>query len=79
MLRTFLTIVTWIELFLVATLGFVFVLCVYVPTRWFDPERVWSGRALRLVSMAAAKFNPFWRFRVVGPLPVVEGAAEDAP
>jgi len=67
--RTLLTLVTWIELFLVATLGFVFLLCVYVPTRLFDPDRLLSGRALRLVSVAAAKFNPFWRFRVVGPLP----------
>lgn len=68
-LRTFLTLITWIELFLVATLGFVFVIAVYVPTFPFDRERVLSGRALRLVSMAAARFNPFWRFSVVGPLP----------
>lgn len=69
MLRAFLTIVTWVELFVVAVLGFVFTLAVYLPTRLFDPRRLISGRALRLVAVAAAKFNPFWRFRVVGPLP----------
>ncbi|HLV65061.1 MAG TPA: lysophospholipid acyltransferase family protein [Polyangiaceae bacterium] len=69
MLRAVLTIITWIELFLVATLGFVFMMAVYLPTRLFDSRRLLSGRALRLVAVAAAKFNPFWRFRVVGPLP----------
>ncbi|MFO7177578.1 MAG: lysophospholipid acyltransferase family protein [Pseudomonadota bacterium] len=69
MLRAVLTIITWIELFLVATLGFVFMMAVYLPTRPFDSRRLISGRALRLVAVAAAKFNPFWRFRVVGPVP----------
>lgn len=69
MLRTLLAIYTWVELVLVATLGFVFLLAVYVPTRLFDPHRLISGRAHRLVAVAAAKLNPFWRFRVVGRLP----------
>lgn len=69
MLRALLTIVTFIELFLVATIGFVVVLAVYVPTRLFDRRRLLSGRALRGVAKAAATFNPFWRFRVVGPVP----------
>lgn len=69
MRRAFLTIVTFIELFLVATIGFVVVLAVYLPTRPFDPRRLLSGRALRGVAKAAATFNPFWRFRVVGEVP----------
>lgn len=67
--RALLTIVTSIELFLVATLGFVVVLAVYLPTRLFDPRRLLSGRALRGVAKAAATFNPFWRFRIVGSVP----------
>jgi 1-acyl-sn-glycerol-3-phosphate acyltransferase len=67
--RALLTIVTGIELFLVATLGFLVVLAVYLTTRWFDPRRLVSGRALRRVAKAAATFNPFWRFEVLGPVP----------
>jgi 1-acyl-sn-glycerol-3-phosphate acyltransferase len=67
--RALLTLVTSIELFLVATLGFVVVLCVYIPTRLFDSRRLLSGRALRGVAKAAATFNPFWRFRVIGDVP----------
>lgn len=69
MLRSLLALVTWIELFLVATLGFVFLLAVYLPTRLWDRRCLVSGRALRLVAVAAAKLNPFWDFRVVGALP----------
>ena len=69
MLRAVLTVVTFIELFLVATIGFVVVLAVYIPTRLFDGRRLLSGRALRGVAKAAATFNPFWRFRVSGPVP----------
>jgi 1-acyl-sn-glycerol-3-phosphate acyltransferase len=68
-LRAILTLVTFIELFLVATIGFAVVLAVYIPTRWFDSRRLLSGRALRGVAKAAATFNPFWQFRVVGKLP----------
>jgi 1-acyl-sn-glycerol-3-phosphate acyltransferase len=67
--RALLTIVTAIELLLVATLGFLVVLVVYVTTRWFDPRRLISGRALRGVAKAAATFNPFWRFEVLGSVP----------
>ena len=69
MLRAILTVVTFIELFLVATIGFLVVLVVYVTTRPFDSRRLLSGRALRGVAKAAATFNPFWQFRVVGSLP----------
>jgi 1-acyl-sn-glycerol-3-phosphate acyltransferase len=68
-LRSVLTIVTFIELFLVATIGFVVVLPVYLATRLFDSRRLISGRALRGVAKAAATFNPFWRFGIVGDVP----------
>jgi len=68
-LRTVLAIVTCIELFLVASLGFVFVASVYVLTRPFDSRRILSGRALRLVAHSAAVFSPMWRFRIHGDVP----------
>ncbi len=68
-MRTALAIITCLELFLVASLGFVFVASVYILTRPFDSRRMLSGRALRLVAHSAAVFSPMWRFRVHGELP----------
>lgn len=68
-LRTLLALVTCIELFLVASLGFVFVATVYVLTRPFDSRRVLSGKALRLVARSAAVLSPMWRFKIHGALP----------
>jgi 1-acyl-sn-glycerol-3-phosphate acyltransferase len=67
--RTLLAIITCIELFLVASLGFFFVASVYLLTRPFDPRRLASGRALRLVAKSAAVFSPIWKFRIHGELP----------
>jgi 1-acyl-sn-glycerol-3-phosphate acyltransferase len=67
--RTVLALITCIELFLVASLGFVFVATVYVFTRPFDSRRIISGKALRLVSHSAAVLSPMWRFRIHGDLP----------
>jgi 1-acyl-sn-glycerol-3-phosphate acyltransferase len=68
-MRTILALITCIELFLVASLGFVFVLVVYLFTRPFDSRRIVSGRALRLVAHSAAVLSPMWRFRIHGGLP----------
>jgi 1-acyl-sn-glycerol-3-phosphate acyltransferase len=68
-LRTVLALVSCIELFLVAALGFVWVALVYVLTRPFDSRRVLSGRAFRQVGHAAARLHPMWRFAVHGPVP----------
>jgi 1-acyl-sn-glycerol-3-phosphate acyltransferase len=67
--RTLLALVTCIELFLVASFGFFFVAAVYLVTRPFDPRRIVSGRALRLVAHSAALFSPMWRFGIHGSVP----------
>lgn len=68
-MRTVLAILTCIELFLVASLGFVFTATVYLLTRPFDSRRILSGKALRLVSHSAAVLSPMWKFRIHGELP----------
>lgn len=69
-MRTLLALITCVELFLVASLGFVFVATVYVFTRPFDSRRLVSGKALRLVARSAALFSPMWRFKIHGDLPL---------
>lgn len=68
-MRTVIAVLTCIELFLVASLGFMGVAIVYCLTRPFDSKRLVSGRALRLVAQGAAKFSPMWRFKIDGELP----------
>lgn len=68
-MRTFVAIIACIELFLVASLGWVAVVLVYLPTFWFDKKRILSGRTLRRVAQAAATFSPMWRFRIHGKIP----------
>lgn len=68
-MRTVLAIVSCIELFLVAALGFFWVALVYLLTRPFDSRRVLAGRAFRQVGHAAALLNPMWRFGIHGPVP----------
>lgn len=67
--RTVLAIIACIELFLVASLGWLVVVIVYLPTFWFDERRILSGRALRRVAKAAATLSPVWRFRIHGEIP----------
>src|SRR6188768_4347797 len=74
-LRTLLAIITCIELFLVASLGWVAVVLVYLPTFWFDKRRILSGRTLRRVAQAAVMFSPMWRFRIHGEIPKNPGKA----
>jgi len=73
--RTILAIITCIELFLVAALGWVAVVLVYLPTFWFDKRRILSGRALRRTAQAAVLFSPVWRFRIHGEVPKNPGKA----
>ncbi|HEY6078239.1 MAG TPA: lysophospholipid acyltransferase family protein [Polyangiaceae bacterium] len=68
-MRTLLALISCVQLFLVASLGFVFVATVYIFTRPFDSRRILSGKALRLVSHSAAVLSPVWRFRIHGALP----------
>ncbi len=67
--RTLVAIIACIELFLVAFLGWVAVVIVYVPTFLFDKKRILSGRVLRRTAQAAAVFSPCWRFRIHGAVP----------
>jgi 1-acyl-sn-glycerol-3-phosphate acyltransferase len=71
--RTVIAVITCIELFLVASLGFMLTAVVYVFTRPFDSRRMVSGRMLRLVAHAAALLSPMWRFRIHGELPAKLG------
>ena len=73
--RTLVAVIACIELFLVASLGWVAVVIVYLPTFWFDKKRVLSGRTLRRVAQAAATFSPMWRFRIYGEVPKNPGKA----
>ena len=74
-MRTLLAIIACIELFLVAFLGWVAVVLVYVPTFLFDKKRILSGRVLRRTAQAAATFSPVWRFRIHGAIPKNPGKA----
>jgi len=67
--RTVIAVITCIELFLVASLGFTLTLVVYLFTRPFDSRRMVSGRMLRIVAHGAALFSPMWRFGIHGDLP----------
>ena len=74
-MRTIVAIITCIELFLVAALGFLAVVIVYLPTFWFDKRRILSGRTLRRTAQAAVLFSPMWRFRIHGEVPKNPGKA----
>ena len=74
-MRTLLAIIACIQLFLVASLGWVAVVIVYLPTFWFDKKRILSGRTLRRVAKAAITLSPVWRFRVHGEFPHNPGKA----
>jgi len=68
-MNALLSIWTWIEIGLVALVGF-FVQAVLAVLTWpFDRRRQVTGRCFRLVGVTAAKLTPFWRFGVHGPVP----------
>jgi 1-acyl-sn-glycerol-3-phosphate acyltransferase len=73
--RTLLAIIACIQLFLVASLGWVLVVLVYLPTVLFDKKRILSGRTLRRVAKAATTTSPVWDFRIHGEVPRNPGKA----
>ncbi len=68
-MRTLIAIIACIQLFLVAFIGWLAVVLVYLPTFWFDRRRILSGRTLRRTAQAACTFSPVWRFRIHGRIP----------
>jgi 1-acyl-sn-glycerol-3-phosphate acyltransferase len=64
-----LSIWAWVEIALVALVGFVVQTLLFVLCLPFDRGRRVAGRAFRLVGVVAARLNPFWRFGVVGAVP----------
>lgn len=64
-----LSIWTWLEIGLVALVGFCVQLVLAVLTWAFDRRKYVTGRCFRLIGVTAAKLTPFWRFAVHGPVP----------
>jgi 1-acyl-sn-glycerol-3-phosphate acyltransferase len=64
---------TWLEIGLVALLGFLVQALLALVTLPFDRRRLVVGRVFRLVGVVAARLTPFWHFGVVGPLPKAVG------
>ncbi|WP_205525602.1 lysophospholipid acyltransferase family protein [Pyxidicoccus trucidator] len=70
-MNALLSIWTWIEIGLVALVGFFVQLALAILTWAFDRNRYATGRCFRLIGVTAAKLTPFWRFGVHGPVPAV--------
>lgn len=68
-MNALLSIWTWIEVGLVALVGFFVQLILFIFTAPFDKRRYVAGRCFRLVGFTAAKLTPFWRFSTHGPIP----------
>jgi 1-acyl-sn-glycerol-3-phosphate acyltransferase len=68
-MNALLSIWTWMEIGLVALVGFFVQLVLAVVTWPFDRTRTVTGRCFRLIGVTAAKLTPFWRFGVHGPVP----------
>lgn len=68
-MNALLSIYTWLEIGLVALVGFFVQLVLAVFTWPFDRRKVVTGRCFRLIGVTAAKLTPFWRFGVHGPVP----------
>ncbi len=69
MWRVLLSLWTWFEIALCATVGFFIQLALWLVTRPFDRRRVVAGRCFRLVGVTAARLTPCWRFGVYGDVP----------
>jgi 1-acyl-sn-glycerol-3-phosphate acyltransferase len=69
-MNALLSIWAWVEITHVALLGFLVQTALFVVCLPFDRRRQVAGRTFRLVGVVAAKLNPFWRFGVVGPVPL---------
>ncbi|NNC20408.1 1-acyl-sn-glycerol-3-phosphate acyltransferase [Corallococcus exiguus] len=68
-MNALLSIWTWVEVGLVALVGFFVQLSLFILTFLFDKRRYVAGRCFRLVGVTAAKLTPFWRFGVHGNVP----------
>lgn len=68
-MNALLSIYTWLEIGLVALVGFFVQLVLAILTWPFDRRKVIAGRCFRLIGVTAAKLTPFWRFRVHGAVP----------
>jgi 1-acyl-sn-glycerol-3-phosphate acyltransferase len=64
---------TWLEIAVVALLGFLVQLLLALVTLPFDRRRAVVGRTFRLVGVVAARLSPYWHFSIVGPTPRVHG------
>jgi 1-acyl-sn-glycerol-3-phosphate acyltransferase len=68
-MNALLSIWMWLEVALVALVGFC-IQCVLALLTWpFDRRRLVAGRWFRLMGVVSAKLSPFWRFGVHGPVP----------
>jgi 1-acyl-sn-glycerol-3-phosphate acyltransferase len=68
-MNALLSIYTWLEIGLVALVGFFVQLVLALFTWPFDRRKVITGRCFRLIGVTAAKLTPFWHFRVHGTVP----------
>ncbi|MHA7631230.1 lysophospholipid acyltransferase family protein [Corallococcus sp. M7] len=68
-MNALLSIWTWLEVALVALVGFFVQLFLLLVTFLFDKRRYVVGRCFRVVGVTAAKLTPFWRFGVHGNVP----------
>ncbi|RYZ39698.1 MAG: 1-acyl-sn-glycerol-3-phosphate acyltransferase [Myxococcaceae bacterium] len=68
-MNALLSIWTWVEVGLVALVGFFVQLTLFIFTGLFDKRRYVAGRCFRLVGFTAAKLTPFWRFSTHGVIP----------
>jgi 1-acyl-sn-glycerol-3-phosphate acyltransferase len=68
-MNALLSLWTWLEVALVALVGFFVQLTLFILTGLFDKRRYVVGRCFRVVGVTAAKLTPFWRFGVHGPVP----------
>jgi len=68
-MNALLSIYTWLEIALVALVGFFVQLGVAVLTWPFDRRKAVTGRCFRLIGVTAAKLTPYWRFGVHGAVP----------
>ena len=64
-----LSIWAWVEISLVTLVGFLVQTVLFLVCLPVDRRRLVAGRTFRWVGVVAARLNPFWHFRVVGPLP----------
>ena len=60
---------SWVAIGLVGIVGFFVQLLLFMVTFPFDRRRAIVGRSFRLNGVVSSWLNPFWNFRVEGPLP----------